>query len=149
MLAAPTDLDGMRNTNWAQDEDEDEASKASRVKVFRKAIVRVEPKTFFANERTLVDWLHVTVLLSTVGIALMHLAGKKTAMGGQALCFAALFLMVYALRTFWWRSEAIEAKKDLDYSDPYGPPLLVTVLAVSITCSVVIGLRGEFGVGEV
>ena len=34
--------------------------------------VRVEPKTFFANERTFIQWLSVGMLLMSVGIAIVE-----------------------------------------------------------------------------
>ena len=43
--------------------------------------------------------------------------------------------MINSLRVFWWRSEAIEKKQNVDYSGPYGPIVLVVALCVSITFS--------------
>ena len=52
-----------------------------------KAIVRtrVEPKTFFANERTFLQWLQISVLIMFMGLSLLgtsSLAGGSTGAGG-------------------------------------------------------------------
>ena len=38
--------------------------------------VRVEPKTYFANERTFLSWLNMAVLLSSVAVGLIGLGGS-------------------------------------------------------------------------
>lgn len=114
---------------------------------YRKAIVRVEPKTFFANERTLIDWLHLEVLLATVGISLMHLDAPFAVPSGRFLCGIALLFMVHSLRVFWWRSEAIEKKLSVDYADGCGPLALVLALCVGMTFSVMASLMGFGDVG--
>ena len=43
---------------------------------------RVEPKTFFANERTFLNWLHISVLIMLTGLSLLGsnaLGGKDSA----------------------------------------------------------------------
>jgi uncharacterized membrane protein YidH (DUF202 family) len=44
--------------------------------------VRVEPKVFFANERTFLHWTKVSVMISTLGLALLH-APPSAGMGGK------------------------------------------------------------------
>ena len=39
--------------------------------------VRVEPKTFFANERTFIQWLSVGMLLMSVGIAIVEVISSS------------------------------------------------------------------------
>ena len=45
----------------------------------RTVPMRIEPKTFFANERTFLSWLHTAVLIGTIGAGLVsvHLGGSK------------------------------------------------------------------------
>ena len=52
-----------------------------------KAIIRtrVEPKTFFANERTFLQWLQISVLIMFMGLSLLgtsSLAGGSSGAGG-------------------------------------------------------------------
>jgi len=38
--------------------------------------VRVEPKVFFANERTFLSWLHFTVVLGGLAVGLLNFGDK-------------------------------------------------------------------------
>lgn len=38
--------------------------------------MRVEPKTFFANERTFLTWLHMAVTIGTIAAALLGFSGS-------------------------------------------------------------------------
>jgi uncharacterized membrane protein YidH (DUF202 family) len=37
---------------------------------------RIEPKTFFANERTFLSWLHMAVTIGSIGAALLGFSGS-------------------------------------------------------------------------
>ena len=41
--------------------------------------MRIEPKTYFANERTFLSWLHTAVLIGTIGagLASMHVGAPS------------------------------------------------------------------------
>lgn len=41
--------------------------------------VRVEPKVFFANERTFLSWLHFTVVLGGLAVGLLNFGDKVRA----------------------------------------------------------------------
>src|SRR5690349_12054276 len=38
--------------------------------------MRLEPKTFFANERTFLSWLHMSVTIGSIAAALLGFAGR-------------------------------------------------------------------------
>ena len=44
--------------------------------VCRTTPMRVEPKTFFANERTFLTWLHMAVTIGTIAAALLGFSGS-------------------------------------------------------------------------
>lgn len=50
--------------------------------------MKIEPKTFFANERTFLSWLHMAVTIGSIACALLGFAGsahrdkKKTSVCG-------------------------------------------------------------------
>lgn len=62
------------------------------------ASVRVEPKTFFANERTLLQWLNVAVLLASVSITLLSFGEPAAKAAGLLLSPIAIFFILYS---FW------------------------------------------------
>lgn len=62
------------------------------------ATVRVEPKTFFANERTLLQWLNIAVLLASVAITLLSFGQPAAKAAGLLLAPVAIFFIGYS---FW------------------------------------------------
>ncbi|CAD7975247.1 unnamed protein product, partial [Amoebophrya sp. A25] len=52
--------------------------------------VRVEPKTFFANERTLIDWCTVSTILGSVAVGLMNHVSQNFQVAGKILMLPVL-----------------------------------------------------------
>ena len=80
--------------------------------------VRVEPKTFFANERTFLSWLHMSVTMGSISSALTVFSDDNSA-HGAAVQIMALFLTlvagmftVYAMYIFNVRRSAIRRRED-------------------------------------
>jgi len=40
--------------------------------------MKIEPKTFFANERTFLSWMHMAVTIGSIGAALLGFSGAAT-----------------------------------------------------------------------
>ena len=40
--------------------------------------MKIEPKTFFANERTFLSWLHMAITIGSIGAALLGFSGAAT-----------------------------------------------------------------------
>ena len=73
-----------------------------------------EPKLFFASERNFILWLHISVMLSSIATALLAFSSEKS--GGAALIAlmmlpVSLFLIIYSLRTFFWRNTLIRERR--------------------------------------
>mmetsp|Transcript_30377 Transcript_30377/g.65297 ORF Transcript_30377/g.65297 Transcript_30377/m.65297 type:complete len:1165 (-) Transcript_30377:261-3755(-) len=111
-----------------------EASPASSVRASSLRTPRMEPKTFFANERTFTSWLSAAMLLLSVGIALTEFesASGGGMGGGNLIITSALLIMSYGLLTFTVRIRKIKRKDPLGYDDQYGPIFLVLVLGAAI-----------------
>lgn len=45
--------------------------KLTRSLIFFQVPVKVEPKVYFANERTFLSWLHMAVTLATISMAIV------------------------------------------------------------------------------
>lgn len=108
----------------------------------RKVPMRVEPKTFFANERTFLSWLHMAVTIGSISSALVALASQSDADEASskmidivALCLLpiSIFFCVYAMYTFHWRAEKIRRREDGNYDDRRGPLVLAGTLATALT----------------
>jgi len=65
----------------------------------RQGAIKVEPKVFFANERTFLAWLHCAVLLAGASIAIMSFAETDIAgqLYGVILLPISIAFMTYAM----------------------------------------------------
>ena len=142
----------------ASDGEPDVEAPDSRRLQTRHVPVKVEPKTFFANERTLLQWLSMAILLLFLGLGLMTLetAGSSVSGGTQnvsaavfgghshasAVCGViiapiAVVFMIYALWTFIVRAKRIARREpSTRYDDVFGPVALVVILCVVATASI-------------
>jgi uncharacterized membrane protein YidH (DUF202 family) len=103
--------------------------------------IKVEPKTFFANERTLLQWLNAIVLLATVSIALIGLGNNPARISGVILLPIAIFFALYALVMYHFRRTSIRDHKPTStYDDKFGPYAIVFVFVLATVASAVVPL---------
>lgn len=67
--------------------------------------VKVEPKTYFANERTFIQWINAGVLLCTIGLGLSTQASGSSSSGskfnfGAALAVIGIVQAIYAVYNY-------------------------------------------------
>mmetsp|Transcript_20195 Transcript_20195/g.42079 ORF Transcript_20195/g.42079 Transcript_20195/m.42079 type:complete len:726 (-) Transcript_20195:42-2219(-) len=106
------------------------------------SIQKVEPKLFFANERTFLHWLHMGVVVSGVASGILAFS-KKGSFGewyGIMLLPISLGFVSYALHTLYWRSERIKLRVPGRWDNPMGPTILAAVLVVVFTLNFFIEL---------
>ncbi|CAD6584821.1 MAG: vacuolar transporter chaperone [Cyphobasidiales sp. Tagirdzhanova-0007] len=96
--------------------------------------VRVEPKVFFANERTFLSWLNFTVVLAGLSIGLLNFGDKVGKISAGMFTLVAMAVMIYALITYHWRANAIRKRGAGPYDDRLGP----TVLCLSLLAAVIV-----------
>ncbi|KAJ1946577.1 GTPase regulator Nrf1 [Linderina macrospora] len=94
--------------------------------------VRVEPKVFFANERTFLSWLNFAIVLGSLALGLLNFGDSTGKIAGAAFTIVAMCVMVYALMLFQWRAERIRQRDSGPYDDRKGPTVLVAVLICAI-----------------
>ncbi|KAJ2508817.1 hypothetical protein H4217_008465 [Coemansia sp. RSA 1939] len=94
--------------------------------------VRVEPKVFFANERTFLSWLNFAIVLGSLALGLLNFGDRTGKIAGAAFTVVAMFVMVYALMLFQWRAERIRRREAGPYDDRVGPTVLVVVLISAV-----------------
>ncbi|BFZ57586.1 GTPase regulator Nrf1 [Savitreella phatthalungensis] len=96
--------------------------------------VRVEPKVFFANERTFLSWLNFTVILGGLAVGLLNFGDRVGRISAGLFTFVAMATMIYALVTYHWRANAIRKRGSGPYDDRFGPTMLcIFLLAAVIT----------------
>lgn len=104
--------------------------------------MRVEPKVYFAAERTFLSWLEFAIFLSTIAATLLNFGTDAISLG-SAWAFTALacLALVYSFLLYMWRVDKIRKHRDVKnvYYEKWGP----TVLCLGILVSVVLnfGLR--------
>ncbi|PSC71737.1 VTC domain-containing [Micractinium conductrix] len=106
-------------------------------------VKKIEPKTFFANERTFLSWLHMAVTIGSIATALLGFSGSSKADpgGGRDLvefiaCIllpVAILMCGYALLVFIWRGGQILDKSATLYDDRRGPLGLAAVIVCALS----------------
>ncbi|KAI7886342.1 SPX-domain-containing protein [Lichtheimia hyalospora FSU 10163] len=98
----------------------------------QKVKVRVEPKVFFANERTFISWLQFCALLLTVALSLLNFGDATSRIVGGLFIGLAAAVAIYALYRFEKRAWMINRRVDGRYDDLWGPAVLCTLLVAAL-----------------
>ncbi|KAI4291875.1 hypothetical protein PAPHI01_1149 [Pancytospora philotis] len=107
--------------------------------------VRVEPKVFFANERTFLSWVQFAIFLGGIGTAMLGLGNDHASICGVLLIIVASIFSIYSLYLFHWRLQRIREKDPGPYDDRYGPTILVCVFLVAIFLSFIFKMPLKHG----
>lgn len=104
----------------------------------RKAPIKVEPKVFFANERTFLAWMHLSVILAGASIAILAFADSDTEnpfaqLYGVIMLPVAISFIVYSMYQYARRASMIRRRHPGPYEDTVGPTVLGVMLMLSIT----------------
>eukprot|EP00977_Amphora_coffeiformis_P004097 scaffold823_cov219-Amphora_coffeaeformis.AAC.15 len=101
----------------------------------RKAPIKIEPKVFFANERTFLAWMHLSVTLAGASIAILAFAQDNnplSQMYGVILLPVAIAFIVYSMYQYARRATMIRTRHPGPYEDTTGPVVLGVMLMTSI-----------------
>jgi uncharacterized membrane protein YidH (DUF202 family) len=105
--------------------------------------VRIEPKVYYANERTFLKWLHFAVLISSIATTLLNFVPPDDPRGlisAGLFTLAALFSIAYSAIVFVYRALRLRARSAEGlYYDKYGPTILCFILFAALAVNV--GLR--------
>ncbi|GAA5825855.1 hypothetical protein JCM11251_000027 [Rhodosporidiobolus azoricus] len=97
--------------------------------------VRVEPKVFYANERTTLAWIEFSVIISAIGIGILSFADPHDdiALAASATFTAvALLAIIYTAFMYWTRVNAIRNRSAIVYHDYIGPTALCGILFIAV-----------------
>jgi uncharacterized membrane protein YidH (DUF202 family) len=101
----------------------------------RKAPVKIEPKVFFANERTFLAWMHLSVILAGASIAILAFAEDQnpySQLYGVLMLPVAIAFIVYSMYQYARRASMIRHRHPGPYEDTTGPAVLGVMLMLSI-----------------
>ncbi|KAI0264371.1 SPX-domain-containing protein [Gloeopeniophorella convolvens] len=106
--------------------------------------VRIEPKVYFATERTFLKWLHFAIYIGAIATTLLNFVppGDSHGLLSAALfTIAALLAIVYSAVIFVYRALQLRRRRaEGIYYDKYGPTVLCAVLLVALLTNVALRL---------
>ncbi|KAI7862455.1 VTC domain-containing protein [Spinellus fusiger] len=120
---------------------DEEAQKEEKTKKPKTKKLKLEPKTFFSNERTFISWLQFCALLLSVALSLLNMGQDNISriMGGLFIGLA-IAVAIYALYQFEKRAWMINHHSEGRYDDLWGPVVLCTLLV----CALIINMYLQF-----
>jgi uncharacterized membrane protein YidH (DUF202 family) len=106
--------------------------------------VRVEPKVYFAAERTFLSWLHFAIYIGTIATTLLNFIPPDDERGllcAALFTFTALLAIVYSAAIFVYRTLHLRKRRaEGVYYDKYGPTILSVVLLAALVANLVLRL---------
>lgn len=99
--------------------------------------VRVEPKVYFATERTYLSWLSISLILSATTTSLLSYGDKVTLAASVGFFLTTVLTIVYSTVMYIWRVINIRNKVAANYDDTYGPTGICIMMALSLFISFV------------
>ncbi|KAJ2918482.1 hypothetical protein MD484_g1970, partial [Candolleomyces efflorescens] len=102
--------------------------------------VRIEPKVYFAAERTFLKWLNNAVFIGTIATTLLNFVPANDTRGLISAAFftlCSLLAIAYSAGIFLFRSYRMrERSAEGIYYDKYGPTVLCIVFFLSVATNV-------------
>lgn len=101
--------------------------------------VRVEPKVYFAAERTFLSWLEFSIVLGGIAATLLNFGIDRVSLASAwAFTVLAAIALIYSLVLYIWRVDKIRKRRDVKrvYYEKWGP----TVVSVGLIAVVLINL---------
>ncbi|KAL3480714.1 vacuolar transporter chaperone 4 [Aspergillus californicus] len=106
--------------------------------------VRVEPKVYFAAERTFLSWLEFSILLGTIAATLLNFGEDYITFAcSWAFTVLAAVALVYSLMLYIWRVDKIRKRRDVKrvYYEKWGPTVVGVGMVVIMLTNFVLRIR--------
>ncbi|ORZ16555.1 VTC domain-domain-containing protein [Absidia repens] len=96
-------------------------------------VKKLDPKAFFANERTFISWLQFCALILTVALNLLNYGDLISRLVGAIFIILASIISIYALFRFQIRAYQMRTGRNiLRMDDIYGPAVLCVLLVAAL-----------------
>lgn len=108
--------------------------------------VRVEPKVYFAAERTFLSWLEFSIILGSIAATLLNFGDSVSLDSSILFTVVAVASLLYSMGLYLWRCRMIKGRRAVRYHDRFGPSVLCLglVAATVVSFGVRIGRDGWF-----
>ncbi|KAK9729288.1 GTPase regulator Nrf1 [Basidiobolus ranarum] len=93
---------------------------------------KVQPKSYFANERTFLRWMNLSIILGAVAIGLLNFGDSVSTVSALFLSIISVGIMLYGLYLFRWRAGKISRKEIGTYDDDNALRALTIIVFVAI-----------------
>ncbi|GKU05209.1 vacuolar transporter chaperone 4 [Fusarium langsethiae] len=97
--------------------------------------VRVEPKVYFAAERTFLGWLEFSIYIGTIAVTLLNFGSHPTPAHfwvAGVFTLLAIMSLCYSVLTYLYRSQGIRSRKAVKFYDRWGPSVLCGALFIGV-----------------
>jgi len=104
--------------------------------------VRVEPKVYFAAERTFLSWLEFSIYVGTIAVTLLNFGTRPTTASlivSGVFTLLALSALCYSVGIYLYRSRAIRERRVAKFYDRYG----TTALCLAVFCGILLNFAFE------
>ncbi|KAF4594712.1 Vacuolar transporter chaperone 4 [Ophiocordyceps camponoti-floridani] len=103
--------------------------------------VRVEPKVYFAAERTFLGWLEYSIYVGAIAVTLLNFGTRTSSLSfwsAAAFTLLALLSLSYSVVVYLYRSRAIRSRRAARYYDRWGPSVLCGALFAAVAVNFVL-----------
>ena len=97
--------------------------------------VRVEPKVYFATERTFLSWLSIALIFGATAHTLMNYGDVVSLITAGCFYVTAILTIIYSAGVYVFRVFSIRNKRAVRYDDQWGPRMICGALAASVFVS--------------
>lgn len=97
--------------------------------------VRVEPKVYFAAERTFLSWLEFSIILGSIAATLLNFGDSMSLASAWGFTIVACSALLYSIGLYLWRVQMIKGRRAVNYHDKWGPSFLCLGLAAAVGVS--------------
>ncbi|PFH60201.1 hypothetical protein XA68_11330 [Ophiocordyceps unilateralis] len=97
--------------------------------------VRVEPKVYFAAERTFLGWLEYSIYIGAIAVTLLNFGSQTSSPSfwtAAVFTLLAILSLAYSVTIYLYRSRAIRKRTAAKYYDRWGPSVLCLALFVAV-----------------
>ena len=104
--------------------------------------VRVEPKVYFAAERTFLSWLEFSIIIGSIAATLLNFGdlGSTLLVASVLFTIVAIASMLYSLGLYLWRVKCVRERRAVRYHEPWGPTLLCVGLLGAVIVNFAVNL---------
>lgn len=108
--------------------------------------IRVEPKVYFAAERTFLSWLEFSILIGSIAATLLNFGSDYvTFASAWVFTIIAVICLLYSVILYVWRVDKIRKRRDVKrvYYEKWGPTFLCLGLVGAVLANFI--LRAKHG----